>query len=42
MKYEATLLGVRVGENLRPVEPSLQIFILMDKSLRDAKVERGA
>lgn len=41
-KYEATLVGVLVGGNLRPVEPSVQIFFVRGDRLPGAVVMGGA
>ena len=38
VKYEATLTGVRIGGNLRPIEPAVQIFFVQPDRLRGAIV----
>jgi len=42
MRYEATLVGVRVGSRLRPVEPAVRIFFAQPDRLSDAIVIGGA
>ena len=38
VEYEATLTGVRVGGNLRPIEPALRIFFVQPHRLEGAIV----
>ena len=38
VEYEATLTGIRIGGNLRPVEPAVQIFFVQPDRLRGAIV----
>ena len=42
IRYEATLVGVRVGGSLRPVEPAVRIFFAQPDRLPDAIVIGGA
>ena len=42
LKYRATLVGVLVGENIRPVEPPVQIFFVTTKRLTGAAALGGA
>lgn len=42
IKYRATLIGVLVGENIRPVEPPVQIFFITTKRLTGAAALGGA
>lgn len=42
LKYQATLIGVLVGENIRPVEPPVQIFFVTTKRLTGAAALGGA
>lgn len=42
IKYQATLVGVLVGGNIRPVEPPVQIFFATPERLQGAKVLGGA
>jgi hypothetical protein len=41
IKYQATLVGVLVGDNVRPVEPPVQIFFITPERLKGAKVLNG-
>lgn len=38
LKYEATLVGVIVGGNLRPVEPPVQTFFVLREQLAEARM----
>lgn len=42
IRYEATLIGVRVGGNLRPVEPAVHIFFAQPDRLAGATAIGGA
>lgn len=42
LKYRATLVGVLVGENIRPVEPPVQIFFVTTEKLTGAAALGGA
>ncbi len=42
IKYQATLVGVLVGERIRPVEPPVQIFFVTSERLIGAAVLDGA
>ena len=42
IKYQATLVGVLVGENIRPVEPPVQIFFVTTERLTGVAVLGGA
>lgn len=42
IKYQATLVGVLVGDNIRPVEPPVQIFFVSPAKLEGTEVSRGA
>ena len=42
LKYQATLVGVLVGENIRPVEPPVQIFFVTTERLIGTVVLGGA
>jgi hypothetical protein len=42
LKYQATLVGVLVGENVRPVEPPVQIFFVTPEHVRGAEELGGA
>jgi hypothetical protein len=42
IRYEATLVGVRVGGALRPVEPAVRIFFVRPDRLADAIAIGGA
>jgi len=37
LKYKATLVGVVVGGNLRPVEPPVQMFFVLREQLAEAR-----
>jgi len=40
--YEATLVGVLVGENPRPVEPPVRTFLVLNELLKGATTQSGA
>ncbi len=42
IKYQATLVGVLVGGNIRPLEPPVQIFFVLPERLDGATVLGGA
>ena len=42
VKYEAKLVGVVVGGNIRPVSPPATVFFIAPERLRGAAVERRA
>jgi hypothetical protein len=42
LKYQATLVGVLVGDNVRPVEPPVQIFFVTPEHVRGAEELGGA
>jgi hypothetical protein len=42
LKYPATLIGVLVGENVRPVEPPVQIYFVTTERLPGAVALGGA
>ena len=42
IKYQATLVGVLVGKNIRPVEPPVQIFFVTTERLAGVAVLGGA
>ena len=42
IKYQATLVAVLVGNNIRPVEPPVQIFFVTPERLNGAEVLGGA
>lgn len=40
-KYKATLVGVMVGENPRPIDPPVPIYFIPDRKLTDVAVADG-
>jgi hypothetical protein len=42
IEYEATLVGVLVGERLRPVEPPVQVFFIHPDRLPNTRPARAA
>jgi hypothetical protein len=42
IKYQAMLVGVLVGENVRPVEPPVQIFFITTERLMGVVAQGGA
>ncbi len=40
-KYKATLVGVTVGENLRPIDPPVPIYFIPDRKLSDVAAADG-
>lgn len=40
-KYKATLVGVLVGENPRPIDPPVPIYFIPDRKLTDVAVADG-
>ena len=42
IKYQATLVGILVGGNIRPLEPPVQIFFVLPERLDGATVLGGA
>jgi hypothetical protein len=42
IKYQATLVGVLVGDNIRPVEPPVQIYFVTPERLNGAEELGGA
>jgi hypothetical protein len=41
-KYQATLVGVLVGGNVRPVEPPVQVFFVTSERLAGVAAQGGA
>ncbi len=40
IKFRGTLVGVRVGDALRPVNPEIEIFFLTTQQIGEAPIER--